>query len=48
MMRIRASARATREVSMVIHRRPPLFGHVGRSTTAARRIKDKIAGVSGH
>ena len=48
MIRARAKANATREVSMVIQRRPPLFGHVYSSARTARRVEDKVARVGRH
>ena len=47
-MRARASASATREVSMVIQRRPHCSATIGRGARAAGRIEHKVAGVGGH
>ena len=48
MMRVRARANATREVSMVIQPASPLLGNVGRGARAAGGVKYEVAGVGGH
>ena len=48
MMRARASASATREVSIVIQRRPHCSATIGGGAGAAGRVEDEIAGVGGH
>ena len=48
MMRARASASATREVSIVIQRRPHCSATVGRRAGAAGRVEHEVAGVGGH
>ena len=48
MMRARASASATREVSIVIQRRPHCSATVGGGAGAAGRVEHEVAGVGGH
>ena len=52
MMRARASARATREVSMVIQRRPhcsaPPLVYIRGGAGAAGGVEDEVARVGGH
>ena len=47
-MRARASASATREVSMVIQRRPHCSATVGGGAGTAGRVEHEVAGVGGH
>ena len=47
-MRARASASATREVSMVIQRRPHCSATIGGGARAAGGIENEIARVCGH
>ena len=47
-MRARASAKATREVSIVIQRRPHCSATVGGGAGTASRVKYEVAGVGGH
>ena len=48
MMRARASAKATREVSIVIQRRPHCSATVGGRAGTASRVEHKVTGVGGH
>ena len=47
-MRARASASATREVSIVIQRRPHCSATVGGGAGTAGRVEHEVAGVGGH
>ena len=47
-MRARASASATREVSIVIQRRPHCSATIGRGAGAAGRVEHEVARIGGH
>ncbi len=48
MMRARASASATREVSIVIQRRPHCSATVGGGAGTAGWVEHEVAGIGGH